>query len=329
LAFTTGQADPFGGTAATLLTKTGTTTEGRMSLISALVSSVCPISLFIKQGTSATGYFGIFDNTTAAWRGQIVWTWTGGVPVLTPGTGGGLVGFVTALSGGWYRITGVILSIVSGNSNSMFISPVVGTPNTGTVYVIGAQEEDTGFGSQFATSYIKTSGAALGRATDTWTVPFTAAVQDMTIYSGFDTLFARNYAAQTLGAYPALWALGGAANTMRLYVAASNNPGQAGGLLVGSGLIGQFGVEQFVALPATGLCEFTIQYRAVDGAISVAVGTGAFNAFTPPTGTFGTAWPGATFGSNQASLTPNSAYRIRDILAVRGLRSYAEMVAVT
>jgi hypothetical protein len=324
-ALTIGQADPFAGTAATLMTKTGTTTEGRMSLISALAAfTVCPISLFIKQGTSAAGYFGIFDNTAALWRGQIVWTWTGGVPVLAAGTGGGLVGQVIALSGGWYRITGVLSGIVSGNSNAMFISPVVGIANTGTVMVIGAQEEDGTYG--FPTSYIKTAGAAVARAADSWSLPFYWPPQDLTLYAAFDTLFARNYASQSLGTFPLLARVGGTSVTSaRLYLVGSNNPGQGGTILVGDGDANVNFNEATFALPPSGLVEVTAQFRASDGGLNVALGAGAFGGFyTSGRTVFANSWSNFVLGATDGT----AAYRYRDLIVTQGLHSYAEMTAI-
>jgi hypothetical protein len=149
----------------------------------------------------------------------------------------------------------------------------------------------------------------------------------MTWYVAFDTLFSRTYAAQTLGTYPPLVTLGTNSPTnQRLYVVASNNPGQAGGLLVGSGGP-TASIEQFIALPATGLCEFTIQYRASDGALNVAVGTGAFAGFGGAAGA-GAVWPGNLLGSNQAGFVGGGGFRIRDLIVAQGLHSYTEMLAI-
>jgi hypothetical protein len=164
---TSGQADPFGGTGAWLFTKTGTTTEGRIfQPFTALgAAGTCPISIHIKQGTSASGYFGVYDLTALAWRGQVDWTWTGGVPVLSNGSPAPIANTmrVETLAGGWFRIMGTITGLTVANNNTLYISPVIGTANTGTVYIFGAQAESA---YPIATSYTKTTTAVVGRAGD-------------------------------------------------------------------------------------------------------------------------------------------------------------------
>jgi len=226
----------------------------------------------------------------------------------------------------WTNITGQLLTtgyVRIGIPNQTLANPSVGfriVTNGDKIAVDFVQNE----AGPFATSAIGTVGTVTGRAVDAWSVPAPFGVQDMTVYAAFDTLFARNFASASIPYYR-LFDIGMSANVgTDLYM--GNDGGVSGGgnmiiVTVAGGVFQLFSLP----LPSSGLAEFTVQYRAVDGAINVAVGSGAFGGFSPSPGTPAKSWTTPLLGVPSAN---PGAFRTRDIIGVRGLRSYAEMVAI-
>ena len=80
-------------------------------------------AVYMKQGTSNDSVFGLFDATAGLWKHRVDVTWSGGVPTLATGIGGGTLFTPVAISGGWYRLSASANSIVAANSNRFYLYP--------------------------------------------------------------------------------------------------------------------------------------------------------------------------------------------------------------
>jgi len=137
---TSGQGDPFGGTAAYQINDdSAASPEAIQATVAFTGDGTKSIALFLRAGTATKTTFGIFDNTAAAWRAQVDVTWTAGVPSAAIVTGGGSVFPIEVIGGGWYRIAVSVNSVVAGNSNRFLIYGADTTnATTGTTFIFGA-----------------------------------------------------------------------------------------------------------------------------------------------------------------------------------------------
>jgi hypothetical protein len=139
---TTGQADPLGGTAASLLEDDAAgTAEAIYEVVTFTADATKCAALYVKAGTATATTFRIVDVTAgSAILVQIGITWSAGVPTPSVGAGSGSVFLAetTAVSG-WYRIPFTVNSIVAAHTNRWEIYPSSTTSaNVGTVYAFGA-----------------------------------------------------------------------------------------------------------------------------------------------------------------------------------------------
>lgn len=182
---TSGQADPFGGTAAYLLNDDhGTNAEGVTLVVAFTGDATKGFAIYMKAGTAGHTEFGIYDNTAGAWRHKVRATWASGVPTLSTQDGAGVLFPVEAMMSsagvatGWYRLKANATGVVAANTNRFEIYPAGGTgANTGTVYVFGAQAQDF----LYPTSY--TGPSTLTHAADLCTVAIPWGTQDITVYA--------------------------------------------------------------------------------------------------------------------------------------------------
>lgn len=133
---TAGQADPYGGTAAYLLTPTGGTGSNIYQNVPYTGNGTKAVMGHVRGGTSAATLFEFMDETTATLRFDLLITWTAGVPVPSASTGSGTVFTLVARPNGWYEITGNVNSIIAANVNRWHTYVDVG--GSGTVYFFGA-----------------------------------------------------------------------------------------------------------------------------------------------------------------------------------------------
>jgi hypothetical protein len=131
---TTGQADPFGGTRATLIEDDDAiTAEGKYRAIGFTGDGVKAIAITVKEGTVNDLDFGVRDNDAGlVWRHRIRATWSGGVPTLATIEGSGTLYTPIALGGGWYQCYVLVNGVVGANDNRFYVYP--GISGTGSIY---------------------------------------------------------------------------------------------------------------------------------------------------------------------------------------------------
>lgn len=209
---TPGQADPFGGTAAYLLTPAA----GSSSIFEVVTftgNATKNVLCFMRAGTSAQSAFYVFDVTAAVNRHIVLVTWTNGVPTLSTGAGAGTKFAVIPMGDGWYALAANADSIVATNTNRYGLRPDASN-GTGTVYVFGANA----WNAPFPQSY-QAPGEATGVA-DALTSPVNwGANVDVTVLVRLARpLHADAGASTALGVSPGIFSLGaGTAPRIGLY----------------------------------------------------------------------------------------------------------------
>jgi hypothetical protein len=182
---TTGQADPLGGTAATLIEDNSAAAEEyKARSLTFTGDAVKGVSVWAKahatNNPAGGGQVQIRDTTAGAYRLQAVITFTLGVPSVAMTVGTHL--FTERYVDGWYRFQFACSSVTAANTHQMRLSPAGTTVSAvGSMYFFGAQAED----ATFPSSYIPTTGSTAARAVDSLTFPFLGRPQAMTIYLRF------------------------------------------------------------------------------------------------------------------------------------------------
>lgn len=133
---TAGQLDPYGGTAAYLLTPTAAY-DRIYSAISYTGDGTKSVGAWLRAGSSTLSAIIAEDGTAGLERHRVEVTWTAGVPSLATGGGGGTLFSTESWGNGWYRITPSANSIVAANINRFAIRPDQ-SGGTATVYAFGA-----------------------------------------------------------------------------------------------------------------------------------------------------------------------------------------------
>lgn len=147
---TSGQADPFGGTAAYLINDDSALVEHITQVLTFTGDGTKALALFVRQGTSDDFFFGIFDDTAVVWRHHVKGTWTAGVPALSTAAGGGTLFPIETLGGSWFRVMAGVNGIVAANSHRFFIGPTQDLgADTGTTYFFGANAWNATFPSSY------------------------------------------------------------------------------------------------------------------------------------------------------------------------------------
>jgi hypothetical protein len=119
---TTGQADPLGGTRATLVgDDDGAANEGKSRLCGFTGDGVKTIALTICQSTATVSEFGVHDATAGAWRHGVRATWSGGVPTLSTVLGSGTLYTPIDLGGGLWEVQFTVAGVVAANANRMYV----------------------------------------------------------------------------------------------------------------------------------------------------------------------------------------------------------------
>lgn len=131
------QADPLGGTRATLLDDDQATQEfvssGDLGFTG---DGTKGCAVVLKAGTAAVTDVSIRDTTAGTNRVIVRATWSGGVPTIAVEAGNGTVRAVVALGDGFYAIEFNVDSVVAANTNIVRIHPAGQPPSlTGSVVV--------------------------------------------------------------------------------------------------------------------------------------------------------------------------------------------------
>jgi len=137
--------------------------------VSSPISGTYTFSVFVKEGTSPHFTLLTYDVTASAWRSNVDFDWTSGIPVPTNNIGTGLAKQLGSTD--WWRVEVFCPSIVAGNEMELYLTPTEhginpGSPKTTIFY--GAQFEPT----PYATSYIPTTTIPVTRTADShsWTM---------------------------------------------------------------------------------------------------------------------------------------------------------------
>ena len=321
---TSGQSDPFGGIAAYLYEDNDAAGFERIFQTVAFTGDgTKAISVFMRQGTSDDGGFGLYDATAVAWRHQVKVTWAAGVPSLSTVLGSGTRFPVEAWGGGWYRLSISVPSVVAANTNAFWVMATQeNASDTGTVYIFGANA----WNAVFPSTYQGPSGGATVRAADSLTFPIPWGPQDLTVYAKLARP-AWADASGSLGIVPRIMEIGQAPGTTssgRLYIVT-----QDASRTWECGIDGS-PTDRFatVAVPAGAMLQLAAQFRALTtgGFVRVDVGSGfgteslAASAFTSWVDQF------VRVGLNVGADGLDGV--LIDLIVAKGLRTLAEMQAV-
>lgn len=122
------------------------------TLDNAPVTGTNALCFVARKGTgSAATWFGWWDTTAAVWRARVEVTWGATVdatPTVVLGVGGGVITAIKARANGYWYISATVTSVVSGNSNAVYVYPA-GSAGTGTVDVWFIQPEGVNYSTEF------------------------------------------------------------------------------------------------------------------------------------------------------------------------------------
>lgn len=143
--------------------------EGYQQTVTFTGDGTKSFSFFVKQGTSASTVFQLYDLTAGS-RALGTITWSSGAPVLTFSSGS-QERAPEAMGNGVWRIFCLAPGVVAANTNRVQFYPatnlaVTDTASTGTVYIGGVQAEN----ALFASSHIPTTTATVTRNADSLSV---------------------------------------------------------------------------------------------------------------------------------------------------------------
>lgn len=177
---TSGQPDPFGGSAAYLVADDSGTVDENINIgLGESGDGTKAVSLHLRQGTSPINLIGLFDSNAATWRHMIRVTWIGGVPVLTTEVGSGVRFPVGGLIGGWWWCAFNAPGVVAANLNQLVLRPTnTVVSEQASLYVFGVQVEE----EYFPTSYM---GPGLTRAGEQLQYAIDFAPFEGTVYLDF------------------------------------------------------------------------------------------------------------------------------------------------
>lgn len=208
---TSGQADPFGGTAAYHLAATSGAGSVIQTTMSYTGNGSKSFLCFLRAGTSTVTRFNV-RHVDVADRHLVDVTWTAGVPSLATVAGSGLLR-ATPWADGWYAIDFTADSVVAGAGNTLQIFPDSSGAD-GTVYAFGVNAWDAAFPSSY-----QGPSEATGVA-DSLTVPFNFGTVEMT---GLAIVARPTHAdvAGTIAGPPVIYRVGSSAPSFRANLAQS------------------------------------------------------------------------------------------------------------
>lgn len=216
-----GQADPFGGTSARIITATATTNAHNLRKAYTADGNPYALSAYVKAGTRSIAWLSVNGGT---WRQCFNLTGAGSVGGYT---GGALINpRIEALSGGWYRISGS-LTPGSGAQNAQVgmaaadCTPSYADDGSGTLIVFGIDNES----GTYSTSYIPTVDSTVLRNADAITITNPWAASNPGNYSVAATFTPEAGRAWSQATLPAVLSGGtdAGADALRLYMDGSAN----------------------------------------------------------------------------------------------------------
>ena len=150
LVLTSGQADPFGGTAAYLLTDNSAGVDQFISEATPFTADATKgYAVYVRKGTSAPASgsrISVFDSTAGTGRLSATLTWDGaGTPSLSVGQ----LGAAEAWAGGWWRLPIQVAGIIAANTNVLIFRPAHVLSETGDLFVFGANAWNAPFPSSY------------------------------------------------------------------------------------------------------------------------------------------------------------------------------------
>jgi hypothetical protein len=130
---TTGQTDPYAGTAAVLFTRTSASDSYAYKSFTPLRFLHYPVYWLLRAGSAATTRLTIEQGGSPML--DIVVTWSGGVPTVTSvATGTALA--ILSLGSGWYMVRGITTPL-TGLTAALYVIRPDNTGTSGTVYYYG------------------------------------------------------------------------------------------------------------------------------------------------------------------------------------------------
>lgn len=176
---TSGQPDPFGGTAAYKVDDSASATI-RDIFLAVTLPGTAAVSVFIKKGSGSQAQVKLRDVTAAADRLLANVTWSGNTPVVAMTTG--TLQQQSGLAGDWWRLEFLTSAVTAANTHRIYLYPAaLNAAETGHAFFTGVQTED----GDFSSSYIKTTGSSATRAVDSFYWDYAPFPQEMFAYVRF------------------------------------------------------------------------------------------------------------------------------------------------
>lgn len=314
---TSGQADPFGGTAAYLIEDNDAIGgESLVQNVGFTGNAEKCFMVFVRQGTVATNFFALHDATVPTYRHLVRISWSGGIPTLSTVIGAGTRFAPISAGAGWWIVAATGTDVLAGNTNRIELSPVDTSGSaTGTAYFFGANA----WNAPFPQSY-QAPGEATGVA-DSLTSPFNWAPQDVTILVRLGRPQHADAGVSTaLGVSPGIFSFGAgsAARIGAYFDPAARN-------IIGVIDTATTDATQTTAIPA-GNPTVCFQFKNLTTGGQVALDTGSgYTAFSSAATGF------SAFSSQVARIGryDDELYGvIGDLIVARGQQSRADMLAV-
>jgi len=313
---TSGQADPFGGTAGYLVEDDNAASpEGRWEVVPFTGDGIKAIGYHVRQNTAAAFSLALFDNTAASYRIIVIGTWNAaGVPVLSINTGAGSL-FTPQRIGNWWWVTVSANGVIAANTNqTRFFAADIANAPVGKTYFFGANAWD----APYPASYQGPSGGATVRAADAYSVPFNWSPCDCTVLARVARPLHAD-ATGTLGQNPRIFEIGTASSAL------IGNFNSTARQFVGQIDTPTTDATQTASIPAGTSLTTTWQFKNLTTGGSVAIDTGTgLSAFSSAATAF------SAFGNQTLRIGGSGGDELygglMDLLIVRGLLSRDRMI---
>lgn len=176
---TSGQPDPFGGTAAYKI-EDDASGSIRGVYLAVTLPGTAAVSVFLKKGSGSQTQVKLRDETAGANRLLADVTWSGNTPVVAMTTG--TLQQQTGFAGNWWRLEFFTTVVTAANSHRIYLYPAaLNAGELGHAFFTGVQIED----GDFSSSYIKTTGSSASRSVDTFYWDYPHDPQEMLAYVRF------------------------------------------------------------------------------------------------------------------------------------------------
>lgn len=316
---TTGQTDPWGGTAAILVEDNDAAgAEGKYTVPTFTGNGVKVVTFAVRAGTAATVGLGIYASNVTTWRHFVKVTWNGSsAPTLETQVGTGTlydpVSVVDAAGATWWLISFSVDAVVASDTNEMWVIAGVLNTVTGTFYLAGGNA----WNAVYPTSWQATAAA---RNADAITLPFyVAPSEDLTVHAVLARPAHADYSG-TLGTYPAVWGIAKYASRPNLGLNFDSPARELQARIVdGSGSASAVDV----AVAAGSRLTATVQFDASTGAVRSNQGAGWSSWSSSPVGAL-TAWGAATLYLGDGGETTTADYLGGGLYALLVARGHYE-----